>query len=571
MIELISLFKEKFHISSSPLRMVKSPLRICPLGAHVDHQKGLVTGMALNSAVEIIYTANDDGFVQVQSMDFPDEENFHVNNVPGMVPGYWGNYLRGSILALKRSFVLKKGIKALIRGKIPIGGLSSSAAVMTAYLMALCDVNNIQLSNIELIDYSHWVENNFIGLNNGILDQAANILSKAGHLMFMDTATGEYELIPPSPAMPEYEVVVVYSGISTALISTDYNNRVDECKVSAWILQELAYREVASFKEANLRQVDYESYLKFRAELPERFQKRADHFFSENERVKKGVAAWKKGDLNSFGQLMFASGANYSPVKERGPPMKAIILAAGYATRLYPLTENRPKPLLEIGGKPILQYLLEKIEPLDLVDEVIIATNDRFYDQFVDWMAGFVYSKKIIVLNDGTTANENRLGAIVDLCFALEERQLDEDLLVLAGDNLFDFALTDFVAYYQEVRADCITAHQLDDLEELRKTGVIETNGEGRVLSFAEKPMDPRSNLAVPPFYIYRRDTIPLLKEYLQAGENPDAPGNFIPWLLKRKKVYAFRFEGARYDIGTLESYRLVNELFLRSITNISK
>lgn len=571
MIELISLFKEKFHISSSPLRMVKSPLRICPLGAHVDHQKGLVTGMALNSAVEIIYTANDDGFVQVQSMDFPDEENFHVNNVPGMVPGYWGNYLRGSILALKRSFVLKKGIKALIRGKIPIGGLSSSAAVMTAYLMALCDVNNIQLSNIELIDYSHWVENNFIGLNNGILDQAANILSKAGHLMFMDTATGEYELIPPSPAMPEYEVVVVYSGISTALISTDYNNRVDECKVSAWILQELAYREVASFKEANLRQVDYESYLKFRAELPERFQKRADHFFSENERVKKGVAAWKKGDLNSFGQLMFASGANYSPVKERGPPMKAIILAAGYATRLYPLTENRPKPLLEIGGKPILQYLLEKIEPLDLVDEVIIATNDRFYDQFVDWMAGFVYSKTIIVLNDGTTANENRLGAIADLCFALKERQLDEDLLVLAGDNLFDFALTDFVAYYQEVRADCITAHQLDDLEELRKTGVIETNGEGRVLSFAEKPMDPRSNLAVPPFYIYRRDTIPLLKEYLQAGENPDAPGNFIPWLLKRKKVYAFRFEGARYDIGTLESYRLVNELFLRSITNISK
>ena len=209
--------------------------------------------------------------------------------------------------------------------------------------------------------------------------------------------------------------------------------------------------------------------------------------------------------------------------------MKAIILAAGYATRLYPLTENRPKPLLGVGGKPILQYLLEKIEPLDLVDEVIIATNDRFYDQFVDWVAGFVYSKKIIVLNDGTTANENRLGAIADLCFALEERQLDEDLLVLAGDNLFDFALTDFVAYYQKVRADCITAHQLDDLEELRKTGVIETNGEGRGLSFAEKPMDPRSNLAVPPFYIYRRDTIPLLKENLQAGENPDAPRNFIP------------------------------------------
>lgn len=317
--ELKNLFTEKFH-NDQNLRMIKSPLRICPLGAHIDHQKGLVTGMALDAAVDMIYAPGDNGYVQVQSLDFPDEENFHIDHVPGMVPGFWGNYLRGAILALQQNFVLKTGIKGLIRGKLPIGGLSSSAAVTTAYLLALCDVNQIELSKTELIENSHWVENNFIGLNNGILDQAGNILSQDGYLMFMDTVTENYELIPKGHSMPDFEIIVVYSGISTALIGTDYNNRVDECKVSAWILQELANQEVASFKEANLRQVDYGSYLKFREELPTRFRKRADHFFSENERVKKGVAAWKKGDLNLFGQLMFASGESSIKNYECGCP-----------------------------------------------------------------------------------------------------------------------------------------------------------------------------------------------------------------------------------------------------------
>jgi len=243
--------------------------------------------------------------------------------------------------------------------------------------------------------------------------------------------------------------------------------------------------------------------------------------------------------------------------------MKAIILAAGYATRLYPLTKNQPKPLLEVGRKPILQYLLEKIEPLELVDEVIIVTNDRFYKQFVDWVARFVFSKKILVLNDGTTSNENRLGALADLGYTIELRQIDEDLLVLAGDNLFDCALTDFVAFYQKVKADCITCHQLPEVEKLRKTGVVEIDRTGKVLSFEEKPLYPRSNLAVPPFYIYCRETIPLLKEYLRFGQNPDAPGYFIPWLLQRKDVYAYQFKGKRYDIGTLESYQQVKELFV--------
>lgn len=320
MIELLSLFKEKFHTSSSPPRMIKSPLRICPLGAHVDHQHGLVTGMALDAAVNLVYSRGDNGYVRVQSRDFPDEEYFAISSVPGMVPGFWGNYLRGAILALKQNHVIKHGINGIISGKLPIGGLSSSAAVTTAYLMALCDVNDIEVSKEELVQLSHWVENQFIKLNNGILDQAANILSRNNYLMFMDTRTSQYQLIEKPVSMPEFEVVVVYSGLSKALIGTDYNNRVDECKVAAWIIQELAQQRIASLPETRLRDVDRETYLKVREGLPPRFRKRADHFFSENERVKAGVEAWQKGDLKTFGQLMFESGESSIHNYECGCP-----------------------------------------------------------------------------------------------------------------------------------------------------------------------------------------------------------------------------------------------------------
>ncbi|HYH04273.1 MAG TPA: hypothetical protein VEC37_14370, partial [Bacillota bacterium] len=221
---------------------------------------------------------------------------------------FWGNYLRGAILALKQDHVLKYGINAIVSGKLPIGGLSSSAAVTTAYLMAICDVNDIKVTKEELVQYSHWVENKFIKLNNGILDQAANILTKNNYLMFMDTRTSEYQLIEKSKYMPDFEVVVVYSGITKALIGTDYNNRVDECKVAAWVIQDLAGQQGKSLAETRLRDVNYDTYLTVRQQLSPRFRKRADHFFTENERVKKGVEAWRNGDIKTFGRLMFESG-----------------------------------------------------------------------------------------------------------------------------------------------------------------------------------------------------------------------------------------------------------------------
>lgn len=315
-----SLLMEKSNHISSAGNLVISPLRICPLGAHVDHQHGLVTGMTLDAAVNLVYVPEENGYLRVRSLDFPEDEYFLLNDVPGMVPGFWGNYLRGAVLALSLKHTLRRGINGIISGKLPIGGLSSSAAVTTAYLTALCDVNDISVTKEELVQYGHWVENQFIKLNNGILDQSANILSKNNYLMYMDTRSGDYQLVEKPLSMPQFEVVVVYSGLSKALIGTDYNNRVDECKVAAWLIQELAKQPTFSFKETRLRDVNEEVYLAVREQLPARFRKRADHFFSEYYRVKSGVAAWCSGDLQTFGRLMFESGESSIHNYECGCP-----------------------------------------------------------------------------------------------------------------------------------------------------------------------------------------------------------------------------------------------------------
>ncbi|MDX8047142.1 nucleotidyltransferase family protein [Gracilibacillus sp. S3-1-1] len=242
--------------------------------------------------------------------------------------------------------------------------------------------------------------------------------------------------------------------------------------------------------------------------------------------------------------------------------MKCIILAAGYATRLYPLTKNKAKPLLEVAGKPILNHIIDKVEKVDSIDEVYIVTNEKFTPSFQGWVQSYQGNKQIIVVNDHTTTNTNRLGAIADMQYVLEEHGINEDLLVLAGDNLFDFELTDFVHFYQEVKADCVTTHMIHDEEEMKQTGIAEVNEAGIIVSFEEKPSKPKSNIAVPPFYIYQAETVSLIKQYVKEGNNPDAPGNFIPWLIERKPVYAYAFEGLCYDIGTIESYNKIQELY---------
>lgn len=243
-----------------------------------------------------------------------------------------------------------------------------------------------------------------------------------------------------------------------------------------------------------------------------------------------------------------------------------IILAAGYATRLYPLTRDIPKPLLPVAGRTILDRLVDKAMEVDSLGEILVVTNGRFYPQFDVWRSRHPQAHRIILVNDGSTDNDNRLGALTDLALASEYRRgaaADRPALVLAGDNLFDFRLTDFAAFFQSKGTDCITTHHLPEVEQLQRTGVIEVDSFWRVSSFQEKPVHPRSQWAVPPFYLYTATTLRQdLTEFLRDGHDGDAPGSFIPWLLSRKPVHAFPFEGTRYDIGNLESYRQVRAAF---------
>ena len=242
--------------------------------------------------------------------------------------------------------------------------------------------------------------------------------------------------------------------------------------------------------------------------------------------------------------------------------MKCILLAAGYATRLYPLTENMPKALLTLGSKTILDRIIEKIEKIKEIDEIYIVTNHRFAENFTKWSESYSGSKKVFVLDDGTTNNDNRLGAIGDMKFVIDNMKVDDEIFVLASDNIFDFELTDMMDLYHEKNADIISAHYVPEKKLLQSMGVVELSEENKVLSFAEKPQEPKSNYGVPPFYIYRQETLALIEQYLKEGNNPDAPGHFVPWLITKTDVYAYTFDVMTIDIGTPETYYEAQKLF---------
>lgn len=235
--------------------------------------------------------------------------------------------------------------------------------------------------------------------------------------------------------------------------------------------------------------------------------------------------------------------------------MNALILAAGYATRLYPLTRDCPKPLLRIGGRPIIDYLLDDLETLPDLTHIYVVTNHRFIGPFEAWAARYEGSKRLVVLDDGSETPEDRLGAIGDIAWAIQEAGLCQRLLVAASDNLLPFWLRDLVRFADARGADCITCYRTGDRERLRRTGIIARGDDGRVLRFEEKPSHPWSDLAVPPVYLYMPHTLPLFEQYLREGRDPDSPGRFVPWLLERRAVFAYLFPGEPQDIGTPESY----------------
>lgn len=236
--------------------------------------------------------------------------------------------------------------------------------------------------------------------------------------------------------------------------------------------------------------------------------------------------------------------------------MTSIILAAGYATRMYPLTLNYPKPLLEVGGKKIIDWLIEDLEKSG-VERTVVVSNHKFISQFQAWAEG---RENIIVLDDGSEDNDHRLGAVKDIEFAIEKANIDDDIVVLAGDNVLNFSLSSFIEYGRKRKTSCIMRHEEKDENKLRKTGVIEIDEDELVLDMEEKPKEPKSNWAVPPFYYYTKEDKDLIKEGIASGCGTDAPGSFVSWLVKTRPVHAYRMIGERFDVGSIEGYEKIKK-----------
>lgn len=238
--------------------------------------------------------------------------------------------------------------------------------------------------------------------------------------------------------------------------------------------------------------------------------------------------------------------------------MKCIILAAGYATRLYPLTENFPKPLLSIGKKTILDWLVDDIDTSHKIDEYIIITNHKFVNHFTDWAK--TKQMNITIMDDGTTTNETRLGAVVDIQFAIKQCNIQDDCLVIAGDNVLDFSLNKFISYAEDKNASCCMKYFEPSTEKLQKTGVLLIDTTDKVVEMVEKPRNPFSHWACPPFYYYKANDIKRIPEALENGCEKDAPGSLISWLCTKTNVYAYEMPGKRYDIGDMKSYNTVKD-----------
>lgn len=295
------------------------PYRVCPLGAHIDHQHGIVTGFALDKGIMVEYSVRDDGECRVESENMEGEKHFSVHHVPHRV-GDWADHLRGTVQVLKRDFDITRGVDAHIRGELPIGGLSSSAAVIIAFMSAICRANGIKLSKHEIIGYAMDAENKYVGVSCGKLDQSTEVYAKAGQLMYLDTKTDDCTLIKAPNEMPGYEIGIFYSGVPRSLAGTAFNMRVDECRAAAYALMAFEGMEYHKFSDAHLRDVPFEVFEKHKRRLPDDWRKRAEHFYSENERVKRGALLWQKGDLTGFGKLITESGNSSVYNYETGSP-----------------------------------------------------------------------------------------------------------------------------------------------------------------------------------------------------------------------------------------------------------
>ncbi len=314
--------EEKYYelYGKAPEAIAFCPYRIAPLGAHIDHQNGSINGFAINKGIHIAYGIKNSGICEIRSLNFPRRAQFHVSQIPEVKQNDWADHCRAAARMLGEKYPLRNGISAVIEGSLPIGGLSSSASVIIAFLSALSRVNGIRLGEWETILMAKKAENEYVGVNCGKLDQSCEVLCRKGQLLYLDCADDSYSLIPQPAAMPPFRFVVFFSGLERSLANSAYNLRQDECKAAAYDLLAYAGMPYGNFRETVLRDVPVSVFEEYGERLPEPFRHRATHFFTEYERSQKGVEAWKKGDLAEYGRLIFESGRSSVENYECGCP-----------------------------------------------------------------------------------------------------------------------------------------------------------------------------------------------------------------------------------------------------------
>ncbi len=296
------------------------PYRICPIGAHSDHNLGKITGLAIDKGIHIAYQPKKNGVVEMASLQFPKRAQWHIASVPKEKEGDWADYLRGATWALSKRHPLTVGLSGVIEGSLPIGGLSSSAAVILAFLSALCKVNGIHLAAQEMIDTAFDAELNYVGVSVGKLDQSCEVLGKKDHLLYLDTMDGSYELIPTRPQMKPYEIAIFFSGLEHSLAGSKFNMRVDELRAGVYALYAFAGLEYGKFKESNARNIPFAVYQEYRNRLPGPWARRCEHWYTEFQRVEAGAEAWRRGDIEEYGRLSFESGWSSIHNWESGAP-----------------------------------------------------------------------------------------------------------------------------------------------------------------------------------------------------------------------------------------------------------
>ena len=311
-------FEQIYH--RSPDNTAFTPYRVCPIGAHTDHQLGKITGFAIDKGIHIAYGAKQNGVVEMSSLQFEGRAQWHVSSTPTAKQGDWADHLRGATIALNRRYPLRVGICAVVNGELPIGGLSSSAAVIITFLSALCRLNNISLEPAELIKISKEAENKYVGVSCGKLDQSCEVYCRRDHLLYMDLLDDSYELIPKSPVMDNFKIAIFFSGLDRSLASSKYNMRVDECRSAAYALKAYSGMEYGKYEETYLRDVPEEVFRSYGDRLPETFRMRAEHWYSEMQRVERAQAAWRCGDIVEFGKISTESGNSSISVWQTGSP-----------------------------------------------------------------------------------------------------------------------------------------------------------------------------------------------------------------------------------------------------------